>query len=73
MMTSKNGSVLVIVLWISFGLVAIAICFADAMSSELRASANRAAGLAADVDDLAPVGGQQGGGGKALQQQLVGQ
>ena len=48
MMTSKKGSVLVIVLWISFGLVAIAICFADAMSSELRASANRAAGLAAD-------------------------
>lgn len=42
------GSVLVIVLWVSFALVAIAICFADAMASELRASANRAAGLAAE-------------------------
>jgi len=45
---AQNGSVLVIMLWISFALVAITICFADAMSSELRASANRAAGLAAD-------------------------
>ncbi len=44
----RAGSVLVIVLWVSFALVAITICFADAMASELRASANRAAGLAAE-------------------------
>ena len=46
--TSRSGSVLVIVMWIAFGLVTIALYFADAMSSELRASANRVAGLAAD-------------------------
>lgn len=46
--TNRRGSVLVIVLWISLALVTVAICFANAMSSELRASSNRAAGLAAD-------------------------
>jgi DNA uptake protein ComE-like DNA-binding protein len=43
-----SGSVLVIVLWIAFGLVSIALYFADSMSSELRASDNRVCGLAAD-------------------------
>ena len=43
-----QGSVLVIVLWIAFGLVSIALYFADSMSSELRASDNRVCGLAAD-------------------------
>src|SRR5580693_9929562 len=42
------GSVLVIVLWLAFGLVTIALYFADSMSAELRASDNRVAGLAAD-------------------------
>src|ERR1700685_3306510 len=42
------GSVLVIVLWLAFGLVTIAIYFADSMSAELRAADNRVAGLAAD-------------------------
>jgi DNA uptake protein ComE-like DNA-binding protein len=45
---ARRGSVLVIVLWIAFGLVTIALYFANAMSSELCASANRVAGLAAD-------------------------
>jgi len=40
--------VLVIVLWIAFALVSIALYFADSMSSELRASDNRISGLAAD-------------------------
>ena len=42
------GSVLVIVLWLAFGLVTIALYFADSMSAELRAADNRVAGLAAD-------------------------
>jgi len=45
---SQRGSVLIIVLWVSFGLVAIALYFANSMSMELRAADNRAAGLAAD-------------------------
>ena len=45
---APRGSVLVIVLWIAFGLVSIALYFADSMSSELRASDNRVCGLAAD-------------------------
>src|SRR5689334_17448174 len=45
---SENGSVLIIVLWIAFGLVAMALYFANSMSSELRASDNRVEMLAAD-------------------------
>ena len=42
------GSVLVIVLWVTFGLVSIALYFAHSMSLELRAADNRVAGLEAD-------------------------
>lgn len=44
----QRGSVLIIVLWIAFGLVAITLYFANAMSSELRAADNRVAALVAD-------------------------
>ncbi len=44
----KTGSVLIIVLWIAFGLVAITLYFAHSMSLELRASDNRVSGMAAD-------------------------
>lgn len=44
----QNASVLIIVLWIAFGLVAMALYFANSMSSELRASDNRVEMLAAD-------------------------
>ena len=43
-----NGSVLIIVLWIAFGLVAMALYLANSMNSELRASDNRVEMLAAD-------------------------
>lgn len=43
-----QGSVLIIVLWIAFGLVAITLFFANSMSSELRASDNRVCSLGAD-------------------------
>ncbi|MGP8022326.1 MAG: hypothetical protein ACLPRE_15260, partial [Limisphaerales bacterium] len=39
---------LIIVLWVCIGLVAIALYFANSMSYELRASDNRASGLATD-------------------------
>src|SRR5688572_23476359 len=39
----QAGSVLVIVLWISFGLVSIALYFGHSMMVELRASENRSA------------------------------
>ena len=42
------GSVLVIVLWVTFGLVSIALYFAHSMSLELRAADHRVAGLEAD-------------------------
>jgi len=45
---TQNGSVLIIVLWIAIGLVSIALYFANAMTFELRASDNRASGLATD-------------------------
>ncbi len=45
---SERGSVLVIVLCLAFGLVSIALYFADSMSQDLRASDNRVSGLAAD-------------------------
>ena len=38
-----NGSVLIIVLWVAFGLVSLALYFANSMSFELRASDNRVA------------------------------
>ncbi len=44
----QTGSVLIIVLWIAFGLVAMALYFANSMSSELRAADNRVELLAAD-------------------------
>ncbi len=46
--TGRNGSVLIIVLWVAFGLVSIALYFAHSMSFELRASDNRVAALEAD-------------------------
>jgi len=45
---SKNGSLLIIVLWVVFGLVAITLYFANEMSLELRASDNRVCGLASE-------------------------
>jgi DNA uptake protein ComE-like DNA-binding protein len=44
----QAGSVLVIVLWISIGLVAITLYFANSMNFEMRASANRTSSVAAD-------------------------
>jgi type II secretory pathway component PulK len=44
----EGGSVLILVLWIAIGLVSIALYFAHAMTFELRASDNRACGLAAE-------------------------
>jgi DNA uptake protein ComE-like DNA-binding protein len=44
----RAGAVLVIVLWIAFGLVAIALYFANSMGMELRAADNRVSGYAAD-------------------------
>ena len=43
--TSRDGSVLIIVMWVAFGLVTLALYFANSMSLELRASDNRAASL----------------------------
>jgi DNA uptake protein ComE-like DNA-binding protein len=45
---SQDASVLILVLWISIGLTAIALYFANSMTFELRASDNRATGIAAD-------------------------
>ena len=44
----QRGSVLIIVLWIAIGLVSIALYFANSMTYELRASDNRASGLATE-------------------------
>jgi type II secretory pathway component PulK len=44
----QRGSVLILVLWISLGLTAIALYFANSMTFELRASDNRATGIAAE-------------------------
>jgi type II secretory pathway component PulK len=44
----RDGSVLIIVLWISLGLVALALYFAQSMNFELRASDNRVSAQAAD-------------------------
>src|SRR5258708_3587614 len=43
-----NGSVLIIVLWVAFGIVSIALYFAQSMIFELRASDTRVAELEAD-------------------------
>jgi len=45
---NEHGSVLILVLWIAIGLVSIALYFAHSMTFELRASDNRATGIAAD-------------------------
>ena len=46
--SGRRGSVLIVVLWLVFGLVSIALYFAHSMALELRASDNRASGVAAD-------------------------
>ena len=45
---ARRGSVLVIVLWIAFGIVSLALYFANSMNFELRASDNRVCAMAAD-------------------------
>lgn len=45
---AQRGSVLVIVLWIAFGLVSLALYFANAMNFELRASDNRVCSMQAE-------------------------
>jgi DNA uptake protein ComE-like DNA-binding protein len=45
--SSESGALLIIVLWVAFGLVAITLYFAHSMNQELRASDNRAANIAA--------------------------
>jgi type II secretory pathway component PulK len=44
----RNGSVLIIVLWVTLGLVSVALYFAQSMIFELRAADNRVAGLEAE-------------------------
>ena len=44
----QRGSVLIIVLWVAFGLVTLALYFANSMSFELRVSDNRVAALEAN-------------------------
>jgi hypothetical protein len=46
--SNEHASVLILVLWIAIGLVSIALYFAHSMTFELRASDNRATGLAAE-------------------------
>jgi hypothetical protein len=46
--TDEHASVLVIVMLIAFGLISIALYFANSMTFELRASDNRASGLATE-------------------------
>jgi type II secretory pathway component PulK len=45
---ARHGSVLVIVLWIAFGLVSLALYFAHSMNFELRAADNRVSAISAD-------------------------
>ena len=47
-MASRRGSVLILVLWVAFGLVVLSLYFANSMSLELRSADNRAASLAAE-------------------------
>ena len=44
----ENGSVLIIVIWVAFGLVSLALYFAHSMSFELRSSDNRVAAIEAE-------------------------
>ena len=46
--SGQRGSVLVIVLWIAFGLVSLALYFAHSMNFELRASDNRVSAMVAE-------------------------
>ena len=46
--SGENGSVLIIVLWISIGLVSIALYFANSMNYELQAADNRVDGISAE-------------------------
>lgn len=46
--STRRGSVLILVLWIAFGLVVLAIYFANSMSLELRAAQNRVATITAE-------------------------
>jgi hypothetical protein len=46
--STRSGSVLIIVLWVAFGLVAISLYFANSMSMELKASDNRVASVEAE-------------------------
>jgi type II secretory pathway component PulK len=45
----QQASILVIVLWIVFGLISITIYFADSMTSEFRASDSRVAGIQSEL------------------------
>ncbi len=45
---TERGSTFIVVLWVSLGLVSLALYFANSMMFELRASDNRVSGLAAD-------------------------
>lgn len=45
---AERGSVLIVVLWISFGLITLALYFANSMGLELRAADHRVAGLQAE-------------------------
>jgi type II secretory pathway component PulK len=47
-MRTQRGSVLIIVLWVSFGLVSLALYFAQSMSFEMRAADQRAAAIEAE-------------------------
>jgi type II secretory pathway component PulK len=47
-LSSSRASVLIIVMWVAFGLVAITLYFANAMSMELKAADNRVASVEAD-------------------------
>lgn len=46
--SGRDGSVLIIVLWIAFGLVSLTLYFAQSMSFELRTADNRTAGIEAE-------------------------
>ncbi len=45
---ARRGAILIIVMWIAFGLVSLALYFGHSMSFELRASDNRVAGVEAE-------------------------
>src|SRR5436305_15068600 len=47
-LSREQGSVLIIVMWVAFGLVSVALYFAQSMIFELRASDNRVAALEAE-------------------------